>query len=462
MSEQLTALDATFLELEEADDSAHMHIGGLMVFEAGDEGAPRLGAVRSTLQERLDALPRYRCRLSAGYTGGLSWPAWERDDDFEIENHVHRAALPPPGGERELLEWLGDYWSQRLDRGRPLWEIVLLEGLENGRWALATKTHHCMVDGVGSVDAAPLLLDSERHPGPPARPLEPGPERGHERDGLLRALPAALAGPARAAADVARHPRQALERSAALADVLLRDEVVPAPKTSINIPIGTRRRFDVVRADLDELKEVKQELGGSVNDVVLAATAGGLRRLLLSRDEKLPSRGLRAMVPVNVRAASEQLELGNKITSLFVHLPVAEPEPLRRYRLTMGEAEDLKHGSQAIGGATLISLAGAAPPILHSFLARSLFASRLFNVTITNVPGPQQLLYAHGCRMEEILPLVPLAADHAVGVAVISYAGKVFFGLNGDDRAAADLHVLRGGIEDSLAELRTLAGATTA
>jgi diacylglycerol O-acyltransferase len=275
-------------------------------------------------------------------------------------------------------------------------------------------------------------------------------------------VPATLAGPARAAADVARHPRQALERSAALADVLLRDEVVPAPKTSINIPIGTRRRFDVVRADLDELKAVKRELGGSVNDVVLAATAGGLRRLLLSRDEKLPSRGLRAMVPVNVRAASEQLELGNKITSLFVHLPVAEPEPLRRYRLTMGEAEDLKHGSQAIGGATLISLAGAAPPMLHSFLARSLFASRLFNVTITNVPGPQQPLYAHGCRMEEILPLVPLAADHAVGVAVISYAGKVFFGLNGDDRAAADLHVLRGGIEDSLAELRTLAGATTA
>ena len=175
---------------------------------------------------------------------------------------MHRAALPPPGGERELLEWLGDYWSQRLDRGRPLWEIVLLEGLENGRWALATKTHHCMVDGVGSVDAAPLLLDSERHPGPPARPLEPGPERGHERHGLLRAVPAALAGPARAAADVARHPRQALERSAALADVLLRDEVVPAPKTSINIPIGTRRRFDVVRADLDELKEVKRELGG--------------------------------------------------------------------------------------------------------------------------------------------------------------------------------------------------------
>jgi diacylglycerol O-acyltransferase / wax synthase len=462
MTDQLTALEATFLELEEADESAHMHIGALMVFEpAPYPRAHRLDAVRRHLERRLDALPRYRRRLSEQHTGGLSWPEWDPDERFEIENHVHRAALPAPGGERELLDWLGQYWSQRLDRSRPLWEVVVLEGLANGRWGLATKTHHGLVDGVGSVDAAYLLLDTSRRPPSRARPAPAGPPLQPEHHGFLRRVPDAVAGGARAAVDVALHPGKALERGAALAELIVRDEVVPAPETSINVPIGTRRRYAAVRADLGELKAVKRELGGTINDVVLAATAGGLRRLLLSRSEEAPSQGLRAMVPVNVRAASEHLELGNKVTSLFVHLPVAEPDPLRRYRLTMAEAEELKHGNQATGGATLIALAGSAPPVLHSFLARSLFASRLFNVTVTNVSGPQQPLYAFGSRMEEVLPLVPLAADHAVGIAIVSYDGKVFFGLNGDDRAAADLHVLRGGIEQSLAELRDLARVTT-
>jgi diacylglycerol O-acyltransferase / wax synthase len=191
--------------------------------------------------------------------------------------------------------------------------------------------------------------------------------------------------------------------------------------------------------------------------VALASVTSGLRRLLLARGEEPPERGLRAMVPVNIRPAGDQLSLGNQITSLFVHLPVAEPEAEQRYRLTRGEAEGLKSGTQAIGGETLLKLTAAAPPVLHSWLARSLFASRLFNVTVTNVPGPPVPLYAMGAKLREIYPLVPIAADHAVGIAVMSYNGKIVFGVNADRDTVPDMDELVDGIRKSLAELRRLA-----
>jgi WS/DGAT/MGAT family acyltransferase len=446
---RLSALDATFLELEEADESAHMHIGGVMVFEQRDGTPPSLRRLCKHLEARLGALPLYSCRLSEPHTGGLRWPAWEPEPEFRIEDHVRRAALPAPGGDAELLDWAGDYWSQRLDRGRPLWDVVLLEGLEGGRWALATKTHHALVDGVGSIDVGHLVLDPSRRPRrkPAAAPGEEAPEPVEEQASLARRLPAG----------VVSGLRDALFQSKATVELLVRDELVPAPHSSLNVRIGTRRRYRVVRADLGELKRIKNALGGTVNDVVLAAAAGGLRRMLDERGEPLPGAGLRAMVPVNVRTAAERLRLGNKVSSLFVHLPVAEPDPRRRYAATLSEAETLKAGDQAAGGAGLVALAGLAPPVLHSLIARSLFASRLFNLTITNVPGPKLPLYAFGARLEEVLPLVPLAADHAVGIAVLSYDGKLAFGLAGDERAAADLDVLAEGIEASLAELSKLA-----
>jgi WS/DGAT/MGAT family acyltransferase len=305
-----------------------------------------------------------------------------------------------------------------------------------------------------------VLLDAEPDPGDVAPPQPPA---AAEDDGhhALGGLPHAVAGAARAGAGIARHPRRlgdTLHRSRALAEVILKDELLAAPKSSLNAPIGTMRRYEVVRVPLADLKAIKSELGGTVNDVVLAAASGGLRRLLLERGELPPERGLRAMVPVNVRAAGEHLALGNRITSLFVHLPVDEEEPLTRYRRAVAETEALKSGNQAVGGATLIELAGHAPPVLHSALAQSLFASRLFNVTITNVPGPQQPLYALGSRLQEISGLVPLAAEHAVGICILSYDGNVTFGLIGDRDTMADLHVLRGGIEEALDELRVLAG----
>ena len=401
MTERLTPLDATFLELEQEDDSAHMHIGGALIFDPRLDGStPTIEELRALLEERLGRLPRYRRRLSEPRTSGLSWPEWVEDARFEMDAHVRHASLPAPGDRAELCEWLGDYWSHRLDRARPLWDIVLLEGLEDGRWALVTKTHHAMVDGVGSIDVGSLMLDTEPEPGErsveapqhtPAGEPKRGSSRGAQVVGALRWAPEHMVQAARFGAGITLHPRKAaelLERSRAAVEVLLRDELVSAPATSLNCRIGATRSFAVVEASLDDLKQIKNTLGGTVNDAVLAVVTGGLRRLLEARGEKPPKRGLRAMVPVNVREASEHLALGNKVSSLFVHLPVAEDSSLDRYRRVMAEAESLKSGSQALGTSTIMSLAGLAPPALHATLARSLYATRLFNVTVTNVPGP--------------------------------------------------------------------------
>jgi WS/DGAT/MGAT family acyltransferase len=269
---------------------------------------------------------------------------------------------------------------------------------------------------------------------------------------------------ARGGTDFALHPHKALEmlqRSRATVEVLLRDEVSRAPRSSLNCEIGATRSFAVVRVPLADLKAVKAGLGGTVNDVALAAVTGGLRRLLEARGEELPAQGLRAMVPMNVRQASEKLALGNRISSLFVHLPVAADTTADRYEQVMAEAEALKKGTQALGTSTIISLAGLAPPALHAVIARALYATRLFNVTVTNVPGPQATLYALGARLREIIPLVPLAAEHAVGVAIFSYDGTVVFGINAAAEAVPEIDVLRGGIAQEIEALRHLASNTS-
>ena len=404
------------------------------------------------MERRLTLLPRYGCRLSERHTAALHWPSWVVDSDFDIANHVGSDRLPAPGGEPELLEWASRYWSDRLDRGRPLWDMRLLTGLEHGRWAIATKTHHALVDGVGSVDVVNLLLDAERKPRRPRR--GPAPSGGGESPGPL----GLLAGVVRGGLYGARHPgrlRDAFLEAKAMAEVLLREEVIAAPASSLTAPIGAERCYRVVRTDLDLLKTVKRSLGGTVNDAVLAAVTNGLRELLGQRGEALPPGGLRAMVPVNLRTAAERFGLGNRVSSLFMSLPVAEPDPEVRYRLMTHQAERLKAGRLASGGADLVALSGIAPPLLHSLFARAVFATRLFNLTVTNVPGPQVPLYAFGARMEEVLPLVPLAAEHSVGVAVVSYDGKVFFGVVGS--GAPDLDVLASGIEHGISELEDLA-----
>jgi WS/DGAT/MGAT family acyltransferase len=452
--DRLTPLDATFLELEEADPSAHMHIGSLMVFEALPAGPPSLESVARHIETRLGALPRYGCKLSEPHTGGLHWPAWVPDREFDIRAHMASVELPSPGGQRELLDCAACYWSERLDRERPLWDARLITGLADGRWAIATKTHHSLVDGVGAADVAHVLLDPTprpRHAAPVGQP----PELPRSQGPLDL-----LGGAVRGGLYAARHPgrlRDAFLQAKAIAETVVHDELIAAPGWSLNAPLSPRRGYRMVACDLEELKAIKGALGGTVNDVILAAVTGGLRAVAIERGEQIDAPGLRAMVPVNLRTAAEHFGLGNRVSSLFVHLPVMEPDPGHRYLLVTAETTGLKEGGRSEAMSEIVSLVGLAPPVLHSILARATFATRLFNVTVTNVPGPQLPLYAFGARMEEVWPLVPLAADHSIGVAIVSYDGKVFFGLNGDAGVEADLDVAAEGIATALAELSALA-----
>lgn len=466
-NDQLTALDAAFLELEEADDGALMHIGAALVFDPlPGGGTPAIGEVREHLEQRLDLLPRYRQKLDAARTGGLAWPSWERDQRFEIDAHVRHATLPSPGEEPEFLDWISDFYSHRLDRGRPLWEIVLLDGLADGRWALVSKTHHCLVDGVGTVDVVDLLLGAKPAPREPS-PHVPVSDLAwlgwleHPPEPVGQVAGAGLAA-ARAGTHALTHPREALERSRAVIDLLVRDELIAAPRSSLNVPIGATRRIATVHVELQELQKIRSAFGGTVNDVVLCAATGALRELLLERGEDPPRQGLRAMVPVNIRIEGDRGELGNKVSSLFVELPVAEADPLRRYELVRATVQERKAGGQALAAGALTSLAELAPPVLHAGLARAMSAKRLFNVTITNIPGSPRRLYAFGAPMVDVVPIVPLAAEHAVAIAAVSYAGGVTFGLYADRAAMPDLDVLRDSIVTSLLELTALAHATAA
>ena len=481
---RLTPLDSTFLELEQADEGAMMHIGGALIFEPepGTGATPSLDAVTTLLEERLAMLPRFHCRLSDKRVHGLQRPAWVEDPSFDIRAHVRHATLPAPGGDAQLHEWLGDFWSHRLDRARPLWEMTLVDGLADGGWMLATKTHHALVDGVASVDVGHVLLDAERHPAPRAAAPAPAVRPGHAdrpgpgtngidsaSDGAAAAggnplpgwlSPRVAARVARAAIDTARHPRRLIragEAAVAMSEVLWQDEVIASRQSSLNVPIGTSRRFTSVPFALAEVKEIKGSLGGTVNDVVLAVSTGALRRLLDDRGEEL-EHPLRAMVPVNLRGEDHD-DLGNQVTSLFVELPIGEVDVRDRYERTRAAATQLKSGTAALGGSTIVLVAGAAPPLLHESIAKALFAARLFNITITNVPGPQIPLYGLGTRLQRILPLVPLFADHALGMAIVSYDGELVFGINADRAATPDLDVLETALRDEFAALLCLARA---
>src|SRR5271165_4845449 len=456
MGEQLSMLDTMFLELEQFDESAHMHIGAALIFDPlPDGGTPEITALRDYLRGRVGILPRYAQQLSNPHAGPLTWLTWEPAKAFDPDAHIHHATLPAPGGEAELREWLGDFWSHRLDRHRPLWEMTLLDGLENGRWALVTKTHHCLVDGVGSVDIGYVLLDASPEAPANSQPLPGGDEAVAEHgNGRFWLSPGLVLRGARAGVGAALHPRESLDRVRAAVELIVREEVMGAPQSSLNGPMSGMRHFATVRLDLADVKAIKMRLGGTVNDVVLALCAGGLRYLLLSRGDALPEDNLRAQVPVNIRSEDQEHTLGNELTSLFVELPVSEADPIARYRRVVERAEQLKAGSQRAGGKTIVDLADMGPPLAGALLARSMFGgTRMFNLTITNVPGSEERLYAFGAPLVEVLPLVPLFAGHSIGIAALTYAGQMVFGLNADRMAAPDIGVLAEGIERSFLEL---------
>ncbi len=456
MTEQLSALDTMFLDLEEVDDGATMHFGAVMVFDhLPGGGTPDIATVRDHLSRRLYALPRYRQRLSDTHAARLSHVSWVPAPSFDVDAHVRHATLPAPGGAAELHEWFGDFLSHRLDLRRPLWEIVLLDGLDDDRWALVTKTHHCLVDGMGSVDVGQVLLDSEpspkRHRPPGTWHIAP-PSGGHPA-----LYPELLARGAKAGAGALRHPAETLSRALAIAELVAREELIGAPDSSINGPLSATRGYDAVRFELDDLKAIRHQLGGTLNDVVLAISAGALRHLLLARGDELPASGLRAQIPVNIRTSEHDHALGNALTSLFVELPVAEADPLERYSQVVTRAERLKTSSQPLGGKALVDLAGLAPPIVGELLGRAMFGGqRVFNLTITNVRASGEPLYAFGAPLREVLPYVPLFSGHRVGIAVVSYAGGLVFGLGVDRTSTPDLDVLAAGVLASYAQLRRL------
>jgi WS/DGAT/MGAT family acyltransferase len=458
-SGRLSGLDASFLALEKG--GAHMHVASCMVFRGP---APSYEAFLAHLEPRLPLVPRYRQKLAFPPLG-LGRPVWVDDPHFNLRYHVRHTALPAPAGPEQLRRLAGRLLSQRLDRAKPLWELWLVERVEEDRFALIAKTHHALVDGISGMDITAILLDREPDPGGPA-PVPPWVAEPEPSGAAL--LADALQGAAdvplhaaRLAGELAARPREALTRAASAAAGLAalgRAGLGAAPASPLNLPVGPQRRFTWVEAELDRFRAIKDRLGGTVNDVVLAAVAGALRALLVSRGEPVSGVTLAALVPVSVRASEEHGALGNRVAALSVPLPVWEPDPAARLRSVHAATAGLRESGRAVSAQALTRLAGFAPPTLLAQASRLQARQRLFNLTVTNVPGPQQPLYLLGRRLDAIYPQVPLAANAALGVAVTSYAGRMDFGLLGEYDAMPDLEAFAAHLEVAVEELALAAG----
>ncbi|MGI8864027.1 MAG: WS/DGAT/MGAT family O-acyltransferase [Solirubrobacteraceae bacterium] len=450
----MSPLDASFLHIE--DEVTHMHIGSVGLLEGPPPGP---GEVKRAVAASLPQVPRYRQRVRF-VPLALGRPAWVDDPHFNLDYHVRRTALPAPGGVQELRNLVGRVMSQQLDRNKPLWELWVAEGLEDGGWALISKTHHCMVDGVSATDLLSVILDDERDPTPPAADdWTPKPEPS-SASLIAHSLTLRAGSPyeaARTVLAVARRPRKVAVQAAGAAKGLLnmRHLLSPNPST-LNGPIGPHRRWDWARARLSDIKEIRQLHGGTVNDVVLAAITNGFRELLLSRHEDVEGRVIRTLVPVSVRADSERGSYNNKVSAMFAELPVALADPVERLEAIHEQMQDLKQSGQAVAAERLTALGGFAPGMLLALGGR--VATRLpqtsVNTVTTNVPGPQHPLYLAGRRMLEAFPFVPLGGHVRVGVAIFSYDGGINFGVTGDLDTSPDIDVLCDGIEHGIAELK--------
>jgi diacylglycerol O-acyltransferase len=450
----MSPLDASFLHVEDA--TTHMHLGSVGIFEGP---TPEPDEVPAAIAARLPLVPRYRQKVRF-VPLTLGRPVWVDDPHFDLDYHVRRTGLPAPGGEGELRRLVGRVMSQQLDRAKPLWEIWVVEGMEDGRWAVISKAHHCMVDGVSATDILTVLLDAER------KPRETPPDSW-----TPRAEPNAVALVAHSVARravspyegvrtvmaMARGPRRALREVAGVANGLLSMGRVAAPggASSLNGPIGPHRRWAWARSRLSDIKEIRQAHGGTVNDVVLAAITGAFRELLLARGEEVQGRVVRTLVPVSVRAADEHRAPDNRVSAMFAELPVEIEDPVARLRALSEQMQELKASGQAVAAERLTALSGFAPAMLLALGGRvaSAIPQRAVNTVTTNVPGPQRPLFLGGRRMLEAFPFVPLGGSVRIGVAIFSYDGSVNFGATGDRDGAPDLELFCEAIERSLSEL---------
>ena len=456
--DRLTGLDSSFLHLE--DGPAHMHVASTTVFEGP---APEIEELREHILSRLHLVPRFRQKLKF-VPYGQGRPIWIDDPQFNMDYHVRHTALPEPGSEQQLRTLAARIFSQRLDRSKPMWEMWLVDGLDGGRFGIVTKSHHCLIDGVSGVDITTVLFDTKSDaPSPTPEDWVPGPEPT-DAEVLGRALAERATTPAEAMRGVRavfRQPRRVaeallggLESVGALARA-----GVAAPDSPFNVEISPYRRFAWVRGDLDDYKRIKNTVGGTVNDVVLAAVAGALGRFLRARGHATTGLELKAMIPISVREADQHGDLGNKVSMMNATLPVGIEDPAERLRAISAGMGDLKESKQAVGATLLTELADFAPPTILSQAGRLQSRQRFFNMVVTNVPGPQFPLYLMGRELEAMYPMVPLAKRQAVCFGIMSYNGQVNFGLIGDYEAMPDLDSLAHDLTESLAELKALAPA---
>ncbi len=465
--DRLTSIDASFLH-QEGEDS-HMHIGGVLIFEGP---APAFDDFLDHVRGRLHLVPRYRQKLAVPPLEA-GRPLWVDDPDFNLEYHVRHTALPSPGSEEQLFLLASRIASQQLDRSKPLWENWLVEGLQDGSFALISKTHHALVDGISGVDLASVLFDVEREPSPagdPQQALEPW--RPEPEPSPVDLVLAGARGMVTTTAEIVARAMSAATRPATTLN-LVRDaaeglgELVwaglnPAPETPLNVPIGPHRRYAVVRQQLADYKEIKDALGGTVNDVVLTVVSGALAEWLRSRGVRTEGLEMRALVPVSVRTKDQRNALGNQLTVMRGPLPVFIEDPVARLRFVREAMDGLKESKQAVGAATLAAVNSLAPPTILAQASRLNFSTRLFNLLVTNIPGPQMPLYVLGRELRDLFPLAFLPENHALAVAIMSYNGGLDYGLLGDYDAMPDIDLVADGIGLALEQLLAAArGAGT-
>ncbi|MGH3434467.1 MAG: WS/DGAT/MGAT family O-acyltransferase [Thermocrispum sp.] len=467
MPDRLSALDASFLYLE--DNATPMHVGGVAVFErhTGFDFETAL----TLIGQRLGYLPRYRQRV-VQVPGNLARPVWADDADFDLNYHVRRSALPSPGSDEQLFELVARLMSRPLDHGRPLWEAYFVEGLSDDRVALVTKTHQAVVDGIGTIELGQVILDATPADLDAAcadyeetwRPTKLPTRRELLFDAVAETVqrPGMLVESARSAAGDAAATAGKIAGAVGGVASALHAVVRPAPSGPLNVTVSGGRVFAAVRTRLADYRAVRAVHGGTVNDIVLAVVTGAVREWMLARDVPLSQETtVRALVPVAVadpstNAYSSAGLVGNQVDAHLLDLPVGETDPVMRLQHishAMGEHVD---SGRAVAARTLLRVGGFAPATLHSLGARTAggFSSRIFNLVVTNSPGPQVPMFAGQARLLEMFPIMPLVRNHGLAVGVTSYDGGVYFGLNGDRKAVSDIDVVAAMVQESLDELK--------
>ena len=462
--ERLSHLDKSFLALETR--STHMHVGAVAIFDSGsfatEDGGIDIALLRSFFESKLHMVPRYRQRLAWVPIEGR--PVWVDDEFFNIEHHIRNIALPRPGTDVQLKRIAGRLMSQPMDRSKPMWEVVVVEGLEGDRFALVTKFHHSMIDGIAGVDLMAMLMSleptTEVSPGPPytPRPIPNGTELiVRETTRRISGAISSLSGIRDVIEDAADITESMVKRLKAVGASLNSGWLSPTSTTPINGLVTPDRRVDWFSTPLHDVKEIKNLLGGTVNDAILAIVTGGVRRFLIEQrgvdEDTLYQTDFRVMAPVSVRSRDARMTQGNQLAMWLVPLPIAESDPVKQHGLIVEETNLLKETNQALGAATLVEISAGAPSTLVSLGGRLAGNVRPFNMTVTNVPGPQFPLYLYDAKLLATYPLVPLWESHGVGIALFSYHGSIDWGLNGDWDLMPDIGEFASDLDEALSDL---------